>query len=138
MISPNNLDNNVDIRFKFINKSEEIKPSIYLSEGQKNLLNLSLFLSTSLSQNWSSLNTIFMDDPIRNFDDLNIYSFLELIKDLIITEDTSSNKQIIISTCDKRFFRLIQEKFSILHTQEKAKYYLFKSLSMNGPIIERI
>jgi len=131
-------NNEVKLRFNFIDHIEEIKPSAYLSEGQKNILNLSLFLSTTLSQNWSNLNTIFLDDPIRNFDDLNTYAFLELLKDLIITDDEKNKKQIIISTCDKQFFKLIQQKFLTLHKKGKVKYYNFTSLSKNGPIIDEM
>lgn len=117
----------------------ELKPYQYLSEAQKNIINLSLFLSNTLSQNWSGFKTIFLDDPIQHFDDLNAYAFVELLKSLILDNDNNDNnekKQIIISTCDNRFFSLIKEKFSLLKKKGRVKYYVFESMTMDGPVIK--
>ena len=136
----NEINDEVIISNNYYLSSEKnnLKPAHYLSEAQKNILRLSLFLSTTLSQNWSGLKTIFLDDPIQHFDDLNSYAFLDIIKSLILPDNDTDKKQIIISTCDYRFFKLIQEKFRPLKNQNKVIYYKFDSLSKNGPIIKEL
>lgn len=115
-----------------------LKPHKYLSEAQKNIIRISVFLATTLSQNWSNFKTIFLDDPIQHFDDLNVYAFLELLKSIIFADEEKHRRQVIISTCDRRFFNLLREKFSVLFDQGRAKYYVFKSLDINGPEVEKL
>lgn len=117
---------------------KDLKPYQYFSEAQKNIINLSLFLSNTLSQNWSGFRTIFLDDPVQHFDDLNAYAFLELLKSLILDNDKNERKQIIISTCDNRLFNLIREKFVLLKKNDRAKYYVFESISKDGPVIKSL
>lgn len=118
-----------------LHNSSQLKPYKYLSEAQKNIIRLSLFLSTTLSQKWSGFQTIFLDDPVQHFDDLNVYAFLELLKSLILSKNEKNRKQIIISTCDSKFFSLIREKFNILKKKGRVKYYIFESINEQGPVI---
>ena len=129
--------NNEDLSNQLVSKNQ-LKPFSYLSEAQKNIINLSLFLSNTLSQNWSGFQTIFLDDPIQHFDDLNAYAFLELIKSLMLDDDGIEKKQIIISTCDNKFFNLIKGKFNMLRKKGRAKYYVFESINKDGPVIKRL
>jgi len=50
-------------------------------------------------------DTILIDDPIQSLDDLNILSFINLLRYQF------SDKQIIISTHDDDFSRFIRYKF---------------------------
>lgn len=77
---------------------KKYNPLSLLSNAQKNNLALALFLGGNLSSNQLKINSIFMDDPIQNMDDINIYSFVEIIRRLV----KKSKKQIIISTHDER------------------------------------
>ena len=47
-----------------------------------------------------------MDDPVQNLSDINILSFIDLIRSMITTYD----RQVVISTHDEHFFKLIQHK----------------------------
>jgi len=111
-----------------------IPPSDYFSESQIQIVMLSLFLSATLTQTWSSFTPILLDDPVEHFDDLNAYSLLDLIRGLIMKSD--KGHQFIISTCEDRLFRLMRQKFSKLNG--KVIFYVFESIGENGPKIKKI
>jgi len=78
-----------------------------------------MFLSMTLRQNWLNLDTVLLDDPIQNLDDINVLSFIDLIRGLL---DLKS-KQVILSTHDERFYNLVKRKFS----NYKLKSFRFES-----------
>lgn len=84
-----------------------INPAFSFSSAQNNVLAVSIFLSIALSQNWSKLDCIFMDDPIQNMDDINITNFVDLLRNIVKKTD----RQIFISTHDKRIFDFMRNKF---------------------------
>ena len=47
-----------------------------------------------------------MDDPIQALDDINILSMIDLLRNVAFT----LNKQIVITTHDLNFFKLLQKK----------------------------
>ena len=85
---------------------DELNPNIFLSAGQVNVLSLSIFLAKAYEYGSEIISTIFMDDPIQNLSDINILSFIDVLRTL--TQD--HDKQIVISTHDEKFFRLLQNK----------------------------
>lgn len=111
-----------------------IPPSDYFSESQIQIVMLSLFLSATLTQTWSSFTPILLDDPVEHFDDLNAYSLLDLIRGLIMKP--GKGHQFIISTCEDRLFRLMRQKFNKLNG--KVIFYVFESIGENGPKIKKI
>ena len=113
---------------------EEIFPNDYFSESQIQIVMLSLFLSAALTQNWSSFLPILMDDPVEHFDDINSYSFVELIRGLVM--DSSFDSQIILSTCENKLYKLLKQKLGRL--DKKVIFYEFKSIDKNGPVIEKL
>ena len=131
----------IDVTIKWYNQISRVSdlnlaPYKYLSEAQMNAVGLSIFLSSALTQTWSGLKTIMMDDPVQHFDDLNCYAFLDLIRSLIIYSNNEERPQFIISTCDNRLIRLMRQKFFPLEKQGRVKYYYFKSMGNSGPIID--
>jgi len=110
-----------------------LHPSDYFSESQIQILMLSLFLSAALTQTWSSFAPILLDDPVEHFDDLNAYSLLDFIKGLI---ESNRERQIIISTCEDRLFRLMRQKFNKM--DGGAIFYEFESIGEKGPEIKRL
>ena len=113
---------------------KNISPSDYFSESQIQIVMLSLFLSATLTQTWSSFSPILLDDPVEHFDDLNAYSLLDLIRGLIM--EPSKKRQFIISTCEDRLFRLMRQKFNKM--DDRAIFYVFESIGENGPVINRL
>jgi len=115
-------------------RGEELRPTDYFSQSQQQTLLLSLFLTACLSQTWSALSTVFLDDPVTHFDDLNIYAFLDLIVGLLKSD--SGDRQFVMSTCDERFFQLARQKFR--HLGARAKFYAFSAIGADGPVIDEI
>lgn len=100
---------------------DEINPNLFLSAGQVNVLSLSIFLAKAFEYGKSTISTIFMDDPIQNLSDVNILSFIDVLRSLINEHD----KQIVISTHDEKFFRLLQNKLPEEYCN--SKYIEFES-----------
>lgn len=104
------------------NDEGQVNPILFLSAGQVNVLSLSIFLARCFEYGNKEVKTIFMDDPIQNLSDINVLSFIDLLRTLI----TTHNKQIVISTHDEKFFRLLQNKLPEEYCS--AKYFEFESM----------
>ena len=91
-------------------------------------------MSAALTQTWSSFSPILLDDPVVHFDDLNAYALLELIREF--TVQSKGERQFILSTCEERLFRLMQQKFSKMDA--KSIFYEFESLGKEGPKVKRL
>lgn len=115
-------------------ENEQVKPSDYFSDSQKQILMLSLFLAGRLTQTWSAFAPILMDDPVTHFDDLNAFGFVELIRGLVGT--APGRRQFFISTCEQRLFDLMLKKFSRL--EGGARFYRFDSIGHDGPIVRSV
>ena len=122
------------IRVRVRRRDEELRPTDYFSQSQQQTLLLGLFLTTCISQTWSSLSTVLLDDPVTHFDNLNTYAFLDLIAGLVDLESTGH--QFILSTCDEKFFQLARQRFG--HLQERATFYTFSAIDEGGPVVEMV
>ncbi len=109
---------------------KRINPSLTFSSAQLNVLAISIFLAIHRKQTWSTLDSIFMDDPIQNMDDLNILSYIDLIRKIC------KDKQIVISTHDDNIYRLIRRKLYPTGG-ERIICYEYKNLAEYGPEIEK-
>ncbi|WP_336663813.1 SMC family ATPase [Kurthia gibsonii] len=98
------------------------------SSAQVNSIALSLFLAMSLKQKWSPLQLIGIDDPIQSMDEVNIISLIDLMRLFI----KKYGKQIIISTHDENFYKLIIKKFRYFNLTT-IKY---KDYGYNGPTLD--
>ena len=120
------------IRVRVKRRDENLRPTDYFSQSQQQTLLLGLFLTTCLSQTWSSLSPVLLDDPVTHFDDLNTYAFLDLVSGLVELE--SGGRQFIVSTCDEKFLQLARQKFR--HLGDRATFYEFSAIDENGPAVE--
>ena len=92
------------IKVRVKRQGEELRPTDYFSQSQQQTLLLGLFLTACLSQTWSALAPVFLDDPVTHFDDLNSYAFLDLIVGLF--DSKPGQRQFVISTCDEKFLAI--------------------------------
>ena len=113
---------------------EVLRPTDYFSHSQQQTLLLGLFLSACMSQTWSSLSTVLLDDPITHFDDLNTYAFLDMLLGLLNAQ--YGQRQFIISTCDEKVLHLARSKFR--HLGQNARFYEFSAIGPTGPVVEEI
>ncbi|RKD33948.1 AAA family ATPase [Lacrimispora algidixylanolytica] len=103
------------------NKKNKISPMLYLSSAQVNILSLCIFLAKVLSENNTTLNTIFIDDPIQHLDGINLLAFIDLLR----TITSELNRQIIISTHNEQFYKLLKIKMD-------DRYYQSKFIELNS------
>ncbi|MRG87911.1 AAA family ATPase [Salinibacillus xinjiangensis] len=96
-------------------RKEKLAPILYFSAAQVNILSLSIFLAKALLKDHDGLNTIFMDDPIQHLDNLNILSFIDLLR----TITNQLDKQVILSTHNENFYKLIKRKMDPEYTKSK-------------------
>ena len=111
------------------------RPTDYFSQSQQQTLILGLFLTACVSQTWSGLAPVFLDDPIAHFDDLNIFAFLDLI-DGLLNDYGAGKRQFVISTSDQKFLELTREKFA--YRGDSVKYYSFEGIGEDGPIVQAL
>ncbi len=123
-------DSAIIVRVK--RNGEELRPVDYFSQSQQQTLLLGLFLTACTAQTWSEFSTVFLDDPVTHFDDLNTYSLLDLLVGLLECE--AEKRQFVLSTCDERLHQLARQKFRTFG--ERAKFYRFTAIGSDGPIIE--
>ncbi|MGG2027938.1 AAA family ATPase [Gottfriedia sp. S16(2024)] len=92
--------------------NEEVAATNILSAGQLSVMALAIFLTISMGQKENTFKCFFLDDPIQTMDDLNILSFIDLLR----TELAVTNKnnrfidQLFFTTCDENLERLITHK----------------------------
>ena len=108
---------------------DELRPTDYFSQSQQQTLLLGLFLTACVSQTWSALAPVFLDDPVTHFDDLNAYAFLDLVRGLL--ESGPGAQQFVISSCDEKFFELAREKFRYMG--DAAIFYRLTGIGEEGP-----
>jgi DNA repair protein SbcC/Rad50 len=103
-----------------------ISPPAFFSDAQLNSLALTVFLGGALRQRWSNFGTVVIDDPIQQMDELNVYSFIDLLRGL------SFCRQFIILTCNQDFYLLAMEKLECLN-KERPGSFLAHRLSGVAP-----
>gem|GEM_PF-1561639 len=105
-----------------------VNPAFIFSKAQVNIVAISIFLSMALRQQCTKLNTILLDDPMQSMDDLNIISFIDVMRSCSM-ERGELNKQLVLSTHDDKFYRLLLKKFRFL----SAVGYYFETYDEDGP-----
>lgn len=110
-------------------EEDKMSPVLYLSSAQVNILSLCIFLAKVLTEQNTTLNTIFMDDPIQHLDGINLLAFIDLLR----TITTTMGRQIVISTHNEHFYNLIKVKMD-------DEYYLSRFIELNsvGEISKKI
>lgn len=85
----------------------KVNASYIFSSAQINGIALSIFLAMAIKQKWTSLNILAMDDPIQSMDEINVVSYIDLMRNIV----KKYQKQIIISTHNESFYKLMIKKF---------------------------
>lgn len=99
-----------------------ILPQLFYSSAQLNTVALSIFLGEAISNQSPQIKTLFIDDPIGHFDDINILGFVDLLRTIV----SKYGWQVIISTHDEVLFNILRKKIS-------SKFYKSKFIEFNSP-----
>lgn len=90
-----------------------------ISTGQRAAFALSLFLAQN-AQLKSAPPLILIDDPIAHIDDLNSLSFLDYLREIVITGE----RQIVFATANEKLATLFERKFDFLGDAEFRRHNL--------------
>jgi chromosome segregation protein len=93
-----------------------------VSTGQRAAFALSIFLALNSTAS-SAPPLILIDDPIAYVDDLNVLSFLDYLRSMVL----SSRRQVFFATADTKVAALFEKKFSFLGEQRYRKLSLLPS-----------
>lgn len=107
--------------------SETLIPNLYFSTAQINILSLCIFLASALKS--KEYDCIFIDDPIQSMDSINVLSTIDLLRSIVV----NNGKQIIISTHDENFHKLLKKKIPTDLFQSK-----FLKLESFGKVINDV
>ena len=110
----------------------EADPSFIFSSAQINSIALAFFLAMAMQQQWSPLRVIGMDDPVQSMDELNVLALIDLIR--LLCDSDSFDKQVIISTHDASFYRMMQRKFRFL----RVGVIEYEGYGKRGPIVKQL
>jgi exonuclease SbcC len=88
-----------------------------ISTGQRSALALSIFLALNKKLKYGP-NLILFDDPVTYTDDLNILSFLDYLREIVIHDD----RQLVFATANQKLSGLFEKKFMFLGDNEFRKF----------------
>ena len=97
-----------------------VSPSAFFSDAQMNSLAITAFLAGALRQRWSGFNTILINDPVQQMDEMNVCAFLDLIRGL------SRQQQFIIFTCSREFYLLALDKLVCLNKSKQGSFLAYR------------
>lgn len=102
-----NKDDKPELTFKVVGKdNKKYSPEWYFSTAQLNVVAFSVFLGRALQAKDAPVQSIFIDDPVGHFDEMNVVCFVDLIRNIV----ENTGRQLIISTHEERVFGLLQRK----------------------------
>ncbi len=98
---------------KFVSNTESDHDAINcLSSGQLSALVISFTLALNKVYGNKKLSSILIDDPLQSMDDINMISFMELMR------NEFTNKQIIMSTHEDEISLFMRYKFAVNNLKE--------------------
>ncbi len=92
-----------------------------ISTGQRAAFALSLFLAQN-AQLRSAPPVVLIDDPIAHVDDLNCLSFLDYLREVVVTGD----RQVVFATANDKLATLFERKFDFLGGDDFRRYDLVR------------
>ena len=93
-----------------------------ISSGQRSALALSIFLTLN-KQLDNGPDVILFDDPLTTIDDLNILSFLDYLREIVLNKD----KQVFFATANDDIANLFKKKFEFLGENSFKKFDLSRN-----------
>lgn len=113
-------DVNIDTDVLLERETGAKSPVSEISGGQRAALALSIFLSLHSSVSTRAPWLLF-DEPVVHVDDLNILSFLDMLRDLVLLND----RQVFFATANTRIADLFAKKFDFLGREfREFRFYL--------------
>lgn len=112
-----------------LNEKTSGAPEVVLSSSQMNALAVSIFLALNLGTQGSPLSAIMLDDPLQSLDDVNLLGLIDLFRRL------TANRQLIVSTHDSRFGKLLQRKLRPVTEAQRTRVIELEGWERQGPTV---
>lgn len=106
-------------------------PNVVLSSSQLNALAVSIFLSLNLALPRLPIDAAMLDDPIQSLDDINLLGIVDLLR------RTKDRRQVIVSTHDERFGKLLARKLRPANTTQRTSVIELHGWTRSGPDIRQ-
>ena len=104
-------------------------PGAILSSSQLNALAVSVFLALNLGVPTIPLGAAMLDDPLQSLDDVNLLGLIDLLR------RTKDRRQLIVSTHDSRFGRLLARKLRPVSPDQRTLVITLADWGRDGPTI---
>lgn len=104
-------------------------PAAILSSSQLNALAVSVFLALNLGVPSIPLGVAMLDDPLQSLDDINLLGLIDLLR------RTKDRRQLIVSTHDHRFGRLLERKLRPISEEQRTLVIELSGWGRRGPIV---
>lgn len=97
-------------KIQLFKKNGDVTNLMKISTGQRSALALALFLTLN-NKLKKGPDILIFDDPVTFTDDLNILSFLDYLREIVLKR----NKQLFFATANENLSFLFQKKFSLMN-----------------------
>jgi DNA repair exonuclease SbcCD ATPase subunit len=94
-----------------------VAPEPYLSTGQLGVLALAVFFGVALTQRFTTLGALLLDEPVQNLDDLHFLALLALVRRAALS------RQVVFSTADSNIAELFTRQMRSSHFDD-GKYFV--------------
>jgi DNA repair exonuclease SbcCD ATPase subunit len=106
-------------------------PEVVFSSSQMNALAVSIFLSLNLGLPGLPLQSVLLDDPLQSLDDVNLLGLIDLLR------RTKDQRQLLVSTHDERFGKLLQRKLRAVDDEQRTTVINFFGWQRSGPVFDQ-
>lgn len=116
------------------NRSEaaDQEPRLIFSTSQMNALAVSAFLAFNLQRKRLPLDLAILDDPLQSLDDVNLLGLVDVLRRV------KSNRQLLLTTHDARFQKLLSRKLRPTRVGERQVTVAFSDWNRDGPTFETV
>ena len=96
-----------------------------------NALAVSIFLALNLGVPSLPIQTVMLDDPLQSLDDVNLLGLVDLLR------RTRDQRQLIVSTHDARFGRLLARKLRPIQESQRTRIIELNGWGPSGPAVRQ-
>lgn len=107
-------------------------PGYTLSTSQANALAVAIFLAFNLGLSTGALETLILDDPLQNLDDVHLLGLVDLLRKV------APQRQIIVATHDNAFAHLLRRKLRPVGDSGSTSVVRFTKWDRRGPGVETL
>ena len=106
-------------------------PETVLSSSQLNALAVSVFLALNLGVPTLPMQAVMLDDPLQSLDDVNLLGLIDLLR------RTKDQRQLLVSTHDVRFGRLLTRKLRPVIEGHRTCVIALSAWGPEGPTVRQ-